>query len=305
MRHGGSLCALLLVAFLGTACNAPSATGPEAPEGLPAAATESVRAPEATAAATPTRAPISQITPAVVVEATELLPTPTFPGLTLPLPIERLAIVEPGPGSQVRSPIRIVGRGGPSRSERVRVRLLGEDGRVVAQRTTFLYAFAGQTGPIYTELAFDIPSVAEEARLEVATDDPRTGRLGHLATVNLVLLSTGEPLVYPAIDGPEQLTIFTPRPDSGVAGGVLHVDGAGWTMVEQPITVALLGQGGDTIASEDIWLDPRGVGVTGVFAVDLSYTVPYSQYGLIVLYEPAPDGSDYLHYTSLEIYLRP
>jgi hypothetical protein len=147
--------------------------------------------------------------------------------------------------------------------------------------------------------------VAEEGRLEVTTEDPRTGRLGHLSTVSLVLLSAGEPLIHPAIDGPEQLTIFTPRPDSGVAGGALHVEGAGWTMVEQPITVALLGQGGDTIAVEEVWLDPRGVGVTGMFGVDLSYTVPYSQYGLIVVFEAAPEGSNFLHYTTLEIYLRP
>jgi hypothetical protein len=304
MRCGGSLGALLLVAAL-AACNVPSTIGSITPETSATASTQLGPLLEETVLPTPTRAPLSQVTPAAVVEPTELPPTATVTGLSLPLPIERLAILEPGPGSQVRSPIRIVGRGGPARSERVRVRLLGEDGRVVAQRTTFLYAFAGQTGPFYTELAFDIPSVAEEARLEVTTEDPRTGRLGHLASVGLVLLSAGEPLIYPAIDGPEQLTIFTPRPDSGVAGGVLHVEGAGWTMVEQPITVALLGQGGDTIASEELWLDPRGVGVTGVFSVDLSYTIPYSQYGLIVVYEPAPDGSSFLHYTTLETYLRP
>jgi hypothetical protein len=245
------------------------------------------------------------VTPAVIVEPTELLPTPTIAGLRPPLPIERLAILEPGPGSQVRSPIRIAGRGGPSRSEIVHVRLLGEDGRLLGQRTTYLYAFDGQTGPISTELSFDIPSVAETARLEVSTEDPRTGRLGHLETVEIILLTAGEPIIYPAIDGPEQLAIFAPLPDSVALGGVLHVDGAGWTLVEQPITVALLDQRGATIASQEVWLEPRGIAVTGAFAVDLSYTIPYSQYGMIAVYEPAPDGSGFLHYTSLEVYLRP
>jgi hypothetical protein len=182
--------------------------------------------------------------------------------------------------------------------------LLGEDGRVVAQRTTSLYAFAGQTGPFYTDLAFDIPLVAEAGRLEVSTDDPRTSRRGHVTTVNLTLLSAGSPLIYPTIDGPEQLAIFSPRPDSAASGGRLHIEGGGWTMLEQPITVALLAQSGDTLASQEVWLEPRGAGVAGRFAVDLEYSIPYSQYGLIAVYETAPDGSGFLHFTTLEIFLR-
>lgn len=305
MRRAPRLCALLLIAAPLAACNAPSPAGRTSPEATAATARSASPDPGALPGGTATRAPLSRVTPAVIVEPTELLPTPTIAGLRPPLPIERLAILEPGPGSQVRSPIRIAGRGGPSRSEIVHVRLLGEDGRLLGQRTTYLYAFDGQTGPISTELSFDIPSVAETARLEVSTEDPRTGRLGHLETVEIILLTAGEPIIYPAIDGPEQLAIFAPLPDSVALGGVLHVDGAGWTLVEQPITVALLDQRGATIASQEVWLEPRGVAVTGAFAVDLSYTIPYSQYGMIAVYEPAPDGSGFLHYTSLEVYLRP
>jgi hypothetical protein len=251
---------------------------------------------------TPTRAPLSQVTPAIVVEPTPAGPTPTSVGITLPLPPERLALLLPGPGSQVTSPIRIEGRGGPARSELVHIRLLGEDGRVLARQTTYLYAFVGQAGPFYANLAFDIPLVAEVGRLEVSTDDPRSARLGHVTTVSLTLLSAGRALIYPAIDGPEQLAILTPRPDSIARGGQLHVEGAGWTFFEEPVTVALL-SGGATLDSEEIWLEPRGVGVTGTFAVDLEYSLPYPQWGLIALYEPAPEGSGFLHYTTLEVFL--
>ncbi len=290
--------ALVSLIFLGSACQAA----------VPAVATPTASlepSPTSTAAETspPSRAPLSRVTPAIVVEPTEAAPTPTPVGITLPLPPERLALLLPGPGSQVTSPIRVEGRGGPARSELVHIRLLGEDGRVLARQTTFLYAFAGQTGPYYANLPFEITAVAEAGRLEVSTDDPRTGRLGHVATVSLTLLSAGRALLYPAIDGPEQLSLLTPRPDSIASGGRLHVEGAGWTLVEQPITVALLTQGGATLDSEEIWLEPRGVGVAGTFAVDLEYSIPYPQYGLIALYEPAPEGSGFLHYTTLEIFL--
>jgi hypothetical protein len=304
MVKGRSILARLTLASIGAACNAPISAS-RAPTG----ATPIEISPPSPSAIdlplrTPTRSPLSQVTPAIVVEPTGFVPTPTVVGVTLPLPSERLAILRPGPGSQVRSPVRIEGRGGPARYDRVHIRLLGEDGRVVARQTIDLYAYAGQTGPFYTDLAFDIPLVAEAGRLEVSTDDPRTGLLGHVTTTEVTLLSAGSPLIYPTIDGPEQLAIFSPRPDSAASGGRLHVEGGGWTMVEQPITVSLLSQVGDLLASEETWLDPRGVGVAGRFAVDLSYTIPYAQYGLITVAEPAPDGSGYLHFTSLEIFLR-
>ncbi len=75
-------------------------------------------------------------------------------------------------------------------------------------------------------------------------------------------------------------------------------------MVEQPITVALMDYSGRALASQEVWLEPRGVGVAGRFAVDLDYSIPYAQYGLIAVYESAPDGSGYLHFTTLEIFLR-
>jgi len=296
--------ALLALALIAAACNAPVSPRPTPPAAPATELTPPSPTPLDLPIGTPTRAVLSQVTPAIIVEPTAAAPTPTMGGITLPLPSERLAILLPGPGSQVRSPIRIEGRGGPAAYERVHIRLFGEDGRVVAQRTIYLYAFAGQTGPFYTDLAFDIPLVAEAGRLEVRTDDPRTSRLGHVATVNITLLSAGSPLIYPTIDGPEQLAILSPRPDSSVSGGRLHVEGGGWTMVEQPVTVAILSQAGETLGSEEVWLEPRGVGVAGRFAVDLEYSIPYSQYGLIALYESAPDGSGFLHFTTLEIFLR-
>jgi hypothetical protein len=301
MTLGRCAWALVCLTFLGSACQAavPSAGTPTPllEPSLSSTTTDTGPLP------TPTRAPLSRVTPAIVVEPTPAGPTPTPVGITLPLPPERLALLLPGPGSQVTSPIRIEGRGGPARSELVHIRLLGEDGRVLARQTTFLYAFVGQAGPFYANLAFDIPLVAEVGRLEVSTDDPRSARLGHVTTVSLTLLSAGRALIYPAIDGPEQLAILIPRPDSIAGGGQVHVEGAGRTLVEEPITVALLSQGGATLDSEEIWLEPRGVGVTGTFAVDLEYSLPYPQWGLIALYEPAPEGSGFLHYTTLEVFL--
>jgi hypothetical protein len=254
---------------------------------------------------TPTVSPLTQATPPIVLEAADLPPTPPAPTAAANLPLERLAILEPGPGSQVTSPFTLMGRGGPSFANRVRVRLIGEDGRVITSRTTFLQTTPGFSGLFITEIAFDISGVAEAARLEVSTDDLRTGRMDHLTTRNLILLAAGSPLIHPTLDGPERLAILSPREGVGIAGGVVHVRGAGWVESDLPLTVAVLDRYQTVLGMVEVPLEAPGLGQLGTFEVDVPYTIPYAQYARLAVYERAPDDSGLIHYSSIEVFLRP
>jgi len=282
------------------ACAAPAAPAPTfAPTGAPPGATVTPGA-----VSTPTNLPLTNPTPAAILEEPE--PTATFTPAPAPvnLPLERIALFSPGPGSQVTSPFEISGRAGPSFNERVHLRLLGEDGRLLAQRTTYLNTLRGYAGPFSTELTFDIPGVAEAGRLEISIDDRRTGRMAHLATLDLVLLAAGAPWIHPAAQGPEQLALLTPRDGAGVRGGRFAARGAGWTARGQGLTLALLDSDGDPLSIQPVALSPAGIAETGVFETEVAYQIPYEQYGRLALYELADDGVSYLHYTSIEVYLR-
>jgi len=292
--------ALLLICLLLAGCGAPpTLPQPSPPTGAPAGPT-----PTSGPAPTPTRGPLSNPTPAAILEEPE--PTATYTPAPAPvnLPLERIALFNPGPGSQVTSPFEISGRAGPSFNERVHVRLLGEDGRVLAQRTTYLNTLRGYAGPFSTELTFNIPGVAEAGRLELSTDDQRSGRMAHLMTLDLILLAAGAPLVHPAAQGPEQLAILAPRDGAGVRGGRFATRLAGWTQSGQGWTLALFDGDGDPLSVQTVYPLPGGIGETGVVEAEVTYEVPYEQYGRLALYELAEDGVNYLHYTSIEVYLR-
>jgi phosphatidylserine decarboxylase len=117
-------------------------------------------------------------------------------------------------------------------------------------------AFPGGSGRFVIEISFETPLVAESARLSVSTDSLRYRQLKELTSVNLVLLSTGSERVRPAIDGPEKLTIFSPRDGAVVEGGSVHVRGAGWVDSENAIIVELIDRNDAVLFSTDVFLAP-------------------------------------------------
>src|SRR3990172_1729919 len=220
-RPGRFLHAVLLVT-LATACSWPGAGRDAAlsePElgvteglsgGTPAAAENGTGTPAAGIEQSPTPAPYNLSTPAVLIERPEPPTEVPPPTPVVVLPSATIRIFRPGPGSQVTSPFQVYGRGGPSYNERVGIRLVGEDGRLISEKLTYLLVFPGRAGNFVAQLEFQTPRLAEAARLEVYTDDLRYGRMAQLASMDLVLLSRGRQLLHPQIEGPEKLAIFEP-----------------------------------------------------------------------------------------------
>lgn len=253
----------------------------------------------------PSVLPLVDLTPSLILEPPVLVPTPTPTLLSLPLPPEKLILEAPGPGSQLGTPIRVVGWGGPSYRDLVQLRLLGEDGRVLAQVRTYLLVPSGRSGRFVADLAFQLPTVAEAAILEASYDHPLTGRLDHLTTRRLVLLTSGRPLLQPSMTAAEKLTIFSPREDRVIQGDSILIQGAAWLDEDLPLLVELIDRQGNLLSSAEVVPAAPSPGQLGTFEVTLSYDVPLAQYGWIAVSERSLDPPTLLHYTSLRVYLEP
>ena len=251
--------------------------------------------------------PLTAATPAIVIESSQIPPTATLLSPIVPLPTEQLKIFSPGPASQVTSPFRVAGWGGPSYKDRVKLRLLGENGRVLSEGSAYLHVLpeVENSGRFYLEVPFDISLVAEAARLEVSMHCYRNGQLSHLNTVNLTLLSVGSSLIHPAINGPEKLAIFYPRQEAVIEGGQVTVFGAGWVDSDLPLTIEVLDTNGELLGSSQVYLDAPVIGQLGTFQVDVPYQITFPQWGRIGVSEHSTDIPGLIHYTSVEVWLKP
>lgn len=250
-------------------------------------------------------APLTEKTPAIIIEPPIPLPTATPLPASVGVPLEELALLRPGPGSLVRSPIQIEGFGGPSQNNRVQLRLYGEDGRLLSQGYTFLYSYPGRPGQFFGQVPFETPLVAETGWLEVRSFGDRYGLQRHLTKFQINLLSTGSEKIYPAIRGAEQLTIFGPREDARISGGTLQVSGAGWVDADAPLGVELLDAQGKVIKTTTVAIDSPGVGHLGTFNVALSYDLTFPQWVRIGVFERLGDVPGVIHYTSVQVWLEP
>lgn len=295
----------LLFTITLAACQVSPGPTPPVPSATAETSDTPTAMPSQTPITSPTIRPLTEATPAIVIEPPEPPPTPSPIPPSIGLPDEQLSIFSPGPGSIVTSPIQVSGFGGPSQRDRVRLRLLGEDGRVLSQGYSYLLVLPGNSGRFYGQVPFDIHLVAEASRLEVAMFNLRDTQLSHLTTVDVTLITEGSALVHPALKGAEKLVLLRPRDETLVEGGTVLVQGAGWVDSDLPLTVQLIDRPGNILGSALVEMDAPGVGEVGTYAVDIPYEIPYPQWVRVAVSESSPDIPGILHYTSVLIWLRP
>lgn len=253
----------------------------------------------------PTPGPLTLLTPALVIEDATATVTPEPTPFSISLPLEPLYFELPGPGSHISDSLRIVGFGGPSHNDRVAFKLLGSDGRVLASRSTYLSVYPGSAGRFFATLSFSIPTLAEDARLEVRTFSPADGQLGHMTSVDLVLLSIGSARVLRGFQGAEKITLFEPYEGGTVRDGVVRVRGAAWLASQVPLTVQVLDSRGNVVGSKEVTLDVPEPGVVGVFDVEVPYQISYWQSGRVAVFEPGDRIPGIVHYNSVSVMLLP
>lgn len=249
--------------------------------------------------------PLTEATPAIVIEPSELAATPTIGPPPFGVPLEELAIFAPGPGSFAINAVRVDGYGGPSLNNRVQLTLFGEDGRKLSEGYAWLYSYPGTPGIYYATMPFQISLVAETGWLQVRSFSDRYGNLKHVNTISVTLLSEGSEKIYPGLHGPEQLAIFAPREEAIVEGGTVRVEGAGWVDHGGPIIVQVLDRTNNVLGSSETEIDSPAEGHIGTFSIEVQYQVAYPQWARIGVAEPHPVIKGPSHYSSIEVWLRP
>jgi hypothetical protein len=293
----------LLLSFILAACSASAGPSVVSTAGAPGPVATSVI--ESVPEITDTPAPIGQSTAAVVIEPPMPVPTSTPVPASVGVPQEELAIYLPGPGSQVISPIQVQGYGGPSLNNRVELRLIGEDGRIISRGYTFLYSYPGRPGLYYGQVPFETTSLAELAWLQVRSYGDRYGLLKHLTTMPVTLLTSGSPRVERNLHGPEKITIFRPVDETNLKGPTVRIEGAAWLDEDRPLGIEILDLSGEVLAAGEATVQAPAVGALGTFELKLEVTLPRSQWIRIGVFEHGGNAVDVIHYSSVQVWFIP
>jgi hypothetical protein len=220
------------------------------------------------------------------------------------IPYAKLQILQPGPLSKVTSPIAIRLYVQPGHNGRVRLELLGEDGRSLARKLLTASETSSRQVYLNTELAFEISAMAETARLQVSIDDAQ-GRLAFLNSVDVVLLSVGETELNPRNDLREPILIQMPTEHALIQSNKVLVAGQARKINDEPIKIKLITTEGYTMVERLAILLPAENGDYGTFAVEVPYQVNAPTWVRLIVQVRGtrPPGAVYL--SSLEVLLSP
>jgi hypothetical protein len=258
------------------------------PAGTPGAGSERARS-----TATPELSPAPPTRP--VATATRAKPE---------TPQEAILILEPGPGSRVTSPLRVAGFADPTFEQALGVRLVLDDGSVLAAQGVIIDAELGRRGPFEGEIDFEIDG-ERGALLQVFADSARDGGITHLSSVGVVLLEEGPPSLTMGEEHPELIVIERPGSGATVAGGTVHVQGVGLASFEGTLVVRVLDESGAEVGSKPLIVDAPEMGLPGTFSVEVPYSVADPGPGRVVVVDPLPVFDGLGHIASVEVALEP
>ena len=193
-----------------------------------------------------------------------ITPTPRIPNAVV-------QIQSPGPGSKIISPLHLKSWVRSGKDGKVRIELLGEDGRLLARK---IMSFLSADQFIYLDEAidFEIPGVAEAGRLVISTYDT-FGRLSSLASCDLLLLSVGDEEINPPPDVDEPLVIFEPTVNKLIQGSTLVVFGAARPFNDQFMLIELIARDGAQVGYRQFIAIPDPAGGYVNFAAEVPFKV--------------------------------
>jgi hypothetical protein len=220
------------------------------------------------------------------------------------IPEEAILILEPGSGSRLVSAIHIAGFANPTFEQNLGVRVVLDDGTVIAHTSTLIQSELGTRGPFAADVPFTI-SGERNAFIQVFDASARDGGITHLNSVGVILAESGAVTITPGSPHPEDIYITSPAPGMNISGGSVHVEGIGIASFEQTLVISVLNQEGTTIASLPVIVNAPDYGLPGTFAIDLPYVVAAEQAGRIVVSDPSVVFSGDVHVSSVEVTLVP
>jgi hypothetical protein len=275
----------------------------EAPSATPAAANDT---PEATATLSslgPSPTPTLTFTPTNTQPPSQPTRTPT-PVPTAAIPSAAIQIRSPGPLSRIISPLQLQASVKPGLDGRVRVELLGEDGRLLVRK---IINYGERKGYVLVseDLEFEISAAAETARLVISTYDTFS-RLYALQAVDVILLSIGQDDVNPSGTDQEAVIVLEPLPNKLIQGGMLLVSGLSRLPGDAPLLIELVTSQGKVVGYRQAGVtnDPEGEYTT--FSAEVPYRVEETTWvRMVIRQENGGRIPGVMYATSFEVLLSP
>lgn len=182
----------------------------------------------------PTRTPTPSRTPTVT-----QTPTP---------PLAFMRIQKPGPYSKVSSPLQVEALVSPGEDGYIYVELIGEDGRVITRQALDYRSFMNRYFYINPQVAFELNTAAETARLVVRVQD-RFQRPIYLCSVEVVLMRMGRNEITAPVIVQEPYVVRSPREGAVISGGVLRVIGLARLVNDRPLIFELIDESGQLVSN--------------------------------------------------------
>ena len=237
-------------------------------------------------------------------------PLPTQPTRTAPpqatasIPAAAVQIRRPGPLSRLISPIQVQVSVRPGPDGRIRIELLGEDGRLLIRK---IINYGQESGWVFlTEsLEFEISAAAETARLVISTYD-NFGRLAWLQAQDVILLSMGQNDINPPGNDLEPVIVQEPTPNKFIQGGTLILDGLSNLPEEQPLLIELISATGKVVGYRQAFVEVDPEGEYTPFQVEIPYTIEEPTWVRLTVKQHSTSRIPGLVYTtSFEVLLSP
>lgn len=216
-----------------------------------------------------------------------------------------IQIYVPGELSKLISPFRFVANLQPSPNNTVLIELLGEDGRMLTRKIILAFPSGGFTRTnAVTDIDFEIDELAESGRIVVSVQD-EYGRVRALASVNVILLSTGITQMNPYVDNLESIIIQQPSANVMVQGESLIVTGLARTQSNNLLQVELIDREGKVIAFGFATVVTAEGEEYGFFALELSFSVEDPIWVMITVQETGARIPGPVHISTLEMVVSP
>jgi hypothetical protein len=219
-------------------------------------------------------------------------------------PVEVIAILEPGSGSRLTSPLRVAGMADPTFEQTLVVRLVLDDGTVLTEVPTTIQAGLGERGPYEVEIPFDVQG-QRNALIQVYDVSARDGGVIHLNSVGVTLMEAGEVEIREVVPKPEAIVIDQPAMGDRISGGLVHVEGIGIASFEGTLVVEVYGLEGNKVGEQPLIVPAPEMGQPGPFSVEVTYEVGEEGQGRIVVVDPLPAFNGVGHISSVEVILSP
>ena len=192
----------------------------------------------------------------------------------------------------------------PGADGKVKVELLGEDGRLLGRFISQHTTNPNQRVNVVMDLDFEIEAVAETGTLALSVDDA-FGRTTSLRSVEVVLLGAGLPDINPGGDQLAPIVILDPRPGAQATGSELFVSGLARTDSALPLVVDLVSRDGTVLGSRQVTVDEGPLEVHRPFSVMIPFAVEEATQALLVVRERSDRFPGNTQIISQEIVISP